>query len=123
MYFFQKGNKTDTIQKNNGDIFYLVLSDSLKNRLAFMIDNAQLLPTANDSLVRLKYIRGIKYECFYTKVTGYKQNSVNDHRYVLKNLVNGASDGFGHNQVKIQLIDKPKGELVLENLFIYLPAK
>lgn len=83
-----------------------------------MIDNAQLLPTANDSLVRLKHIRGIKYECFYSKVNGYKNNSVNDDKYVIKNLVNGASD-MHKNNVRIQLIDKQKGELILENTFVY----
>jgi hypothetical protein len=121
IYFFQKGNKTDTIQKNRGDIFYLLIPDSLKNVIAFMIDNAQLLPTENDSLVRLKHIRGIKYESFYYKVQGYKDNSINKNKYVLKNLVNGASE-TQKNDVKIQLIDKQKGELILETMFTFEPG-
>lgn len=120
VYFFQKGSRRDTIRKNGGDVFYLLVPDSLKKIITLMIDNAQILPTSNDSLVKLKHIRGLKYECFYSKVTGYKSNSVNDDKYVIKNLVNGASD-TNKNSVRIQLIDKQKNELLLENVFVYSP--
>lgn len=59
--FFQTGAKSDTIVKNNGDLFRIHFPDSIQHRLAVHLQNARLIQTAGDSLFRLAYIPGMKY--------------------------------------------------------------
>ncbi|MCW3075511.1 MAG: hypothetical protein JWO32_120 [Bacteroidetes bacterium] len=87
-YFFQKGNKTDTISKNKGNEFYLIVNDSLKKTLTVLIDNGQLIKTLNDSVYTFKYIRGFNYECSF-KPKEIKSGEL--VQYELKTLVNGVS--------------------------------
>lgn len=87
-YFFQNGNKTDTITKNKGNEFYLIANDSLKKTLTVFIDNGQLVKTLNDSIFIFKYINGFNYECFFKA----KETKPGDPiKYELKTLVNGVS--------------------------------
>lgn len=59
--FFQKNNVNDTISPKKSDLFYLLMSDSLKNQIIIESQNAQLMQQTGDSLVLLKYLPGINY--------------------------------------------------------------
>ena len=58
LYFFQSGLKRDTIQRGEGDLFYLLIPDTLKENLRISIENAKMEVLPGDSLVRLVFIPG-----------------------------------------------------------------
>ncbi len=125
-YFFQKGNAKDTISKNSGDLFYLIIKDKLKKILYIHIDNGQLLKTDNDSVFRVNYIKGIKYECFFEKILaegpdefpGKKNDQEKNITYNFKCMINGVSN---EEKNKIVFRFKVKDEALpfLENKFFY----
>ncbi len=91
LYFFQKGNSSDTITKTKGNLFYLIVKDTLKNRLNIFIENGQLVKTNNDSVFKLNYVKGMAYECVFVKsVTTELKNKVIT-KYDFKCLINGVS--------------------------------
>jgi hypothetical protein len=59
--FFQKGTKNDTLIKNKTDLFYIKLPDSLKQNVGIFLLNGQFIKTDNDTIYRLRFIRGMKY--------------------------------------------------------------
>lgn len=103
----------DTISDGAGDIFFLKVSDTLKRTLIFSVDNAQLMRPFNDTLLKLRHVPGIRYECFFEK-----SDSLGSGSYTWKNYVNGAST-LKKNIVRIQVTEKNKPELLLENIYIY----
>lgn len=109
--FFKKGIKSDSIVKGRSDLFYLVVSDSLKKNISLLIENGQLVQTKNDSLFLLRYLYGVKYEALYLKEEkeAFKFNS----------LINGAS-AYEKNRVLIQVVNKKDDEVLIENRFIYV---
>ncbi|MCE3226889.1 MAG: hypothetical protein K0S32_1440 [Bacteroidetes bacterium] len=120
VYFYQKGLKSDTIVKSKNDLFYLLLSDTLKDHIIIQIENGQLQKTANDSLFRLVYIRGINYESSYTK-TLIVLDEMEAHpkkRYDFKTAVNGTSSAPA-NEIHIQFKVKNMVKPLLENVFYY----
>jgi|GEM_PF-816219 len=118
IYFFQKGEKTDTLSRLSDHFFYLVVPDTLKKDISIEVENGQLLRTSNDSIVKLNYLPGFKYESFYEpeeNVTGKKKKI----RYEYKTGVDGTSV-YPHGKISISLINKRTGGLILENNFVYL---
>jgi hypothetical protein len=105
MVFFQQGVKKDSISKNKGDVFYLLVPDSLKELVSIAVDNGRLLPTANDSLVTLSYLPGISYESMYVK----EERADRTAATTLKTLINGAST-LDQNYVRIRILHRIKGE-------------
>jgi hypothetical protein len=105
MVFFQQGVKKDSISKNNGDVFYLLVPDSLKELVSIAVDNGRLLPTGNDSLVTLSYLPGISYESIYVK----EERADRTAATTLKTLINGAST-LDRNYVRIRILHRIKGE-------------
>ena len=118
IYFFQKGGKRDTLEKNKGDVFYLLVPDSLKPIISLYVENAQLLATSNDSLYRLHFVKGIKYESLYTLKELVNTGNISQEKFEFKTLVNGISV-FSENKIKVQIFNRKLNELVLENSFLY----
>jgi hypothetical protein len=59
--FFQKGIKNDTLIKSKTDLFYIKLPDSLKQQVGIYIQNGQFIITDNDTIYRLRPVKGMKY--------------------------------------------------------------
>jgi len=113
-YFFQKGKSTDTISSGHCDLFYIRVSDTLKNELTFWIENAQLQIYQADTVLKLKYIPGLRYEAYFLK----KDSA--DVKYKWSNFVNGAA-ALEKKRIRIQIFDRKDHELLLENNFVYKP--
>jgi hypothetical protein len=116
IYFFQKGNKNDTLAKDKSDLFYLLVPDSLKEYISVQTENAQLVATSNDSLVKLNYVKGLKYELLFQKEATVRRSGNRPKLYRCITLVNGVSTLQG-NKIIIQIINKKENGLVLENVF------
>lgn len=113
-YFYQKGIKKDTISKTEGNLFYLIASDSLKKHLSISVENGQLLKTANDSLYLFKYVKGMKYECVFKPVN--KQANILSFEF--KTLVNGVSQ-LSSNTIIISVTTESGKKPVLEDKFYF----
>lgn len=59
--FFQMGQQNDVITKNQNDLFYIKLPDSLKQDLQIHVENGHFTKTNNDTIFKLIPIRGMKY--------------------------------------------------------------
>jgi hypothetical protein len=115
VYFFQTGSKSDTVFKSANNRFYLSVPDSLKLSISIQVENAQLI-SESDSIVKLNYIPGIKYESLYIQIKNH--SSKIQKQYEFKTLVNGTS-GYKRDRILIRLIDRRENSLILENEFFY----
>jgi hypothetical protein len=109
LVFFQKGVKRDTISQNNGDLFYLIISRRQMALMTMTIDNGSLVNTSNDSLYRLTYLPGLKYEMTY---------GVSDSAR-LRPVIDGAS-AVPREKILIKITDRADGKMMLSNWFYYL---
>lgn len=115
IYFFQKGVKSDTIVKGGGDLFYLLVPDSLKNTLSVYTENGQLRPTDNDSLVEFCFLKGYKYESVYARK---ETQDLHENKYQVQVLMNGTSE-FSKEKVRIQIVNRKNNEVLIENVFYF----
>jgi hypothetical protein len=123
LVFFQDGLKRDTISRNSGDLFYLLVPDSLKPMLIIATDNGRFAQTDNVSIYRLIPVTGHKYEMFYVEDNavqseGNRLAEKEKKSYILKSFINGLSAEPG-NKIKVQIIDRSAGSVLLENRFVY----
>ncbi len=118
LYFFQKGTQSDTIVKNKNDLFYLVVPDTLKDKIVIFVDNGQLLSTPNDSIVKLNFVMGFNYESFFLPE---EQRALTTHakkQFHFKTLVNGTSLQ-PINSVRFKIVSKNEGTVIIENVFFF----
>lgn len=115
IYFFQKGEKRDTLSKSN--MFYLLVSDLLKKDVLIQTENAQIRLTENDSLIRIQYLPGMKYECWYMD-TENSQSLSNTNEVVLASFVNGTSQ-LALGKIQIKISKKKSEEVLIQNTFYY----
>jgi hypothetical protein len=108
MVFFQKGEKLDTISLNKGDLFYLLFSRRHISLFTMTIDNGSLVNTANDSVYRLSYLPGLKYEMAYSTGDTAK----------LRPVIDGAT-ALSREKIHVKIIDRTDGRVMLSNLFYY----
>lgn len=123
LFFFQKGKETGTITKTEGNVFYLIVKDTLKDKLTIFLDNAQLLTTSNDSVFRLNYVKGMSYECVFSKTVSkkYRDMAIRPKdviQYEFKCLINGVSLEE-INKITIKFKQKGDPNYLLENAFWY----
>lgn len=118
IYFFQKDAYRDTLQKGLGDVFYLIVPDSLKPYLSIQLDNAQLLKTENDSLVKVNYVKGFNYESIYIPMAQSTQVNAKQKNVEFKTLVNGVS-AVSPDRIEIKFIDKRQKNVLLKNVFYF----
>lgn len=121
IYFFQKGSKSDTIQKNKNDLFYLLVPDSLKDRISVIVENGRLQPAANDSLVTLELLKGLSYESLYSAAPEHQVSplSSQQQRRYLRSFINGTSAAEPGNTIRIRIWNVKEEKTVLENVFYY----
>lgn len=119
IYFFQIGTKSDSIIKNKSDRFYFVLNDSLKGSIFIDVENGMFIKTENDSILKLDFLPGMRYETLHLKNTdaAYKENRSNFH-FELNTRVNGASE-FDKKKIRIRIMDKRRNEVLMENVLVY----
>ncbi len=120
IYFFIKGNGNDSVVSKTNDLFYFIVPDSLKKGTVLFVENGQLLKTANDSLVRLNYMPGLKYESQFvineTPQPGDPKKLKKDFNLI--SLINGASS-YQKNKILIQVVNKKEDKVLIENVFYY----
>jgi hypothetical protein len=118
IYFFPKGANKDSIVKNSNDLFYLVVPDSLKKHILVYVENGKLIKTTNDSLVKLNYMQGLKYESQFVISEVAEAPKKIKKEFELISLINGASS-YEKNKILIQIINKKEEKVVIENVFFY----
>lgn len=118
IYFFPKGQNKDSIVKNSNDLFYLVVPDSLKKHIVVYVENGKLIKTTNDSLVKLNYMQGLKYESQFVISEVAEAPKKIKKEFELISLINGASS-YEKNKILIQIINKKEEKVVIENVFFY----
>lgn len=121
--FFQQGKKTDTINNSQNNIFYLLIPDTLKEELSFNTENAQIARYKNDSLVKVNYLPGLKYEYLFEKEKSENdfekkdKKTVNTKKGSFKSLINGATD-LSPGLIRIQVYNR-KTQLLLHEINLY----
>ena len=120
IYFFPKSITADSVIKSTNNLFYFVVPDSLKKHITIYVENAKLLKTGNDSIVKLNYMPGLKYESlFIIKELPPAAGSKNFTKvFDLISLINGPSS-YQKNKMLIQIINKKEEKVLVENVFIY----
>lgn len=120
IYFFAKGAKADSVIKNTNDLFYLVIPDSLKKFITVYVENGKLIKTINDSIVKLNYMQGLKYESQFiiNEVPGDANSKSLKKKFDMISLINGASS-YQKNKILVQIINKKEEKVVIENIFFY----
>lgn len=114
LVFYQKGIKRETIDAREGTLFYLRVPAELQPKVLIHIDNAQLI-SINDTIFKLRFVRGVKYECAY--VLNDESDKTKQKREY-KVMINGSSD-FEKNKIRITFVDDERKETLLENIFQY----
>lgn len=120
IYFFAKGAKADSVIKNTNDLFYLVIPDSLKKFVTVYVENGKLIKTINDSIVKLNYMQGLKYESQFiiNEVPADANSKSLKKKFDMISLINGASS-YQKNKILVQIINKKEEKVVIENIFFY----
>lgn len=120
IYFFQKGATKDSVVKSTNDLFYLVIPDSMKKHIVIYVENGKLIKTINDSIVKLNYMQGLKYESLFVinEVPVSEGAKKLRKQFDMISLINGSSS-YHKNKILIQIINKKEEKVVIENVFIY----
>jgi hypothetical protein len=113
--FYQQGTKRESIDAKNGNLFYLHVPKEQQSKVHIHIDNGQLI-ALNDTLFKLRFVRGVKYECAYVLPEEKTEEQKEKREY--KVMINGSSD-FDKDKIRIRFVDEEKKETLLENIFIY----
>jgi len=108
----------DTLTSTDGTVFYLLVPDSLKPYVSIQVENAQLLQSNQDSLVELKYMKGMNYESIYILDESQTNSRKSKHPFEFKTLVNGVNSRRPE-EIEIQFIDKREKNVLLKNTFYY----
>lgn len=119
IYFFSKNSNTDSVVKNKSDIFYLVVPDSLKRFVTVYVENGKILKTTNDSVVKLNYMPGLKYESQYV-INELRDGDSKGFKRVFEliSLIDGPSS-YQKNKILVKIINKKEEKVVIENIFLY----
>lgn len=122
LYFFQTGQKSDTILLNKNDLFCLKMTGEFRCQLRIEIVNAKLLKTSNDSIFQLKKMPNLQYEHYFKDSTFVankpKGKDMNTNCYKFVTHINGANEGDG-NIITIQIYNIYSRETHLSNKFYY----
>ena len=92
------------------------MNDSLKKHFLIQIDNGQFVSTSNDSIVKLNYMKKLKYENYYTHSN--QKNSNKHDEWKFETLINGVSV-LDANKISIKIIDKRNENILIENSFYF----
>ena len=118
VFFYLKGEKKDSTVSKNNNLFYFVCQESKKKNLLFYIENARIKATDNDSLIRLEYLPGLKYEAWFVNANDSTETKDQTEKWVLTSFLNGTSQ-VQKTQIKVQMHLKKQNEVLLENIYYY----
>jgi hypothetical protein len=110
IFFFQKGKTSDVIVKDQSDIFYLSVPDSLKPWISIQVNNGRLIKFSGDTLLRAECLKGMRYESLFQNLT----MSGDSLHFVTR--VDGAS-ALPTPQFSILFTDRKKNQVILERIF------
>jgi hypothetical protein len=122
-YFFQAGNKRDTISANKGDLFYLKISGQTRCETRIEVVNGRLYKTSNDTIFQLKKNPNLQYEHYFSDSVFVEKADLkapNARRRCNKFVthINGALEGDG-NTITIQFYNINTRKTLLTNKFYY----
>lgn len=119
VYFFQVGQKSDSISADKNDLFYLKFSGSLKCNARIEVVNGRLFKTKNDTIFQLKRATNLQYEHYYMDSV-FVANKPAQNRKCNKFIthINGAKEGDGKT-ITIQIYNLNSKESLLNNTFYY----
>jgi hypothetical protein len=101
----------ETVTKGSNDLFYLLVPDSIKEYISIEIENGRFEQTTNDSIVRMIYIPGMRYEVLHPADTTSSVKGI-------KAFVNGPSQ-HTRNEITVEFVDRREGKTILRNAFLY----
>ena len=84
--------------------------------VSLQIDNGQFVSTSNDSIVKLNYMKKLKYENNYTHLNQKNPNKQSEWKF--ETLINGVSV-LNENKISIKIIDRRNENILIENTFFY----
>jgi hypothetical protein len=113
LQFYQLGKICDTVSAGKGDLFYLSVPDSLKKQVSVLIENGKLDLVKNDSLVKLSYLPGLRYEGLFVS-----KDSNPESPFVFKSLINGIST-TEKKKILIRIVNKKKDKALLEKEYYF----
>jgi hypothetical protein len=121
-YFFQTGNKTDTISAGKNDLFYLKITGNTRCETRIEVVNGRLYRTSNDTIFQLKRNPNLQYEHYYSDsvFVGRDLKEPKPQRNCNKFVthINGALEGDG-NVISIQFYNLNTRKTLLTNKFYY----
>lgn len=118
IYFYRTGEFKDSlIRKNSSDIFYLEVSDDLKNITEIKLNNATFLKTNDDRRFKLVYTKGMKYHVVYLKEVPEDLNS-QDTIFSVQISPDGAA-AASTKDIIIELWNTQTNKCILKNVFLY----
>lgn len=112
--FYQIGERRSLINNKKGNTFVLIVNESSKPEIVIRVENAQLVKTEKDSIVKLIRVVGMNYESVFEK----KDEERKIPSYEFKTLVNGAST-TPREMIIVKIYNKLKEELLITNVFYY----
>ncbi len=121
-FFFQTGQKSDTISLNKNDLFYLKMTGKTGCNTRIEIENGRLMRTKNDTVFQLKNVPHLQYEHYFQDSTFVANKSkpgvVNDNCHKFITHINGANEAKG-NVIKIIFYNVNTKDALLSNTFYY----
>lgn len=112
--FYQIGERRSLINNQKGNSFVLIVNESSKPEIVIQVENAQLVKTEKDSIVKLIRVVGMNYENIFERKDGKSKIP----SYEFKTLVNGTSTA-PREMIIVKIYNKVKDELLITNVFYY----
>lgn len=110
VYFYRMGDNSGPVVAGKSDMFVLLVHDSMKPSVVLDIENGRLENIGRDSVLRLQYLPGMRYEGVFTEKEG--KNSVNKDTFI--SLVNGITSCH-RDSVRISVYDKKKETKLMQD--------
>jgi hypothetical protein len=121
-YFFQIGQRSDSISLNKNDLFYLKMTGKLGCNTRIEIENGRLMRTKNDTVFQLKNIPNLQYEHYFQDSTFVanknKPGEINDNCRKFITHINGANEAKG-STVKVIFYNVNSKDVLLSNTFYF----
>lgn len=115
--FYKTGAISDSLMKETftSNIFVYIVPDSLKKRYVINSYNGVFISLNNDSLIYLKYSKGLQYQLIFEKAVDMI-NATSNKKFKLKSQINGVCN-TPINQIKLELLDLNTEQVLLTNYY------
>jgi hypothetical protein len=121
-YFFQLGQKSDTIISGKNDLFYLKMTGKTGCNTHIEIENGRFMKTKNDTIFQLKNIPNLQYLHYFQDSTFVahksKPGEVNDNCHKFITHINGANEARA-TIVKVVFFNVNSKDVLLSNTFFF----